>query len=183
MAPTLLPGDQFFVNVLTYLARAPERCEVVLVRLARNGRGLLPPDVRPELETDLFVSRVIGLPGETIAVEGGVVTVNGVAVEQLPTTESYADLGGGRVPVFEQACGDRAIFVAIDPAVPADTAPIEVQPDRYLVVSDHRTAAYDGRSYGTIHRNDVIGPATRIYYSAPPDTLSVRWDRILRKVE
>lgn len=69
MEPNLHEGEYVIVDKLSYLFRAPERGDIVVLR--RPGQ----PDL---------IKRVIGLPHETIEVHGGQVHING-----QPLTEPY----------------------------------------------------------------------------------------------
>lgn len=66
MVPTLEVGDRIAVEKLTYLARGPERGEVVVF----------------ELRGQVYVKRVIGLPGESVEITDGFVFVDGVRVDE-----------------------------------------------------------------------------------------------------
>ena len=68
MRPTYEPGRLHFVNRLAYMAKEPVRGDVVAVRLAR-GRAF-------------YVKRVVGLPGERIAITDGVVEIDGVRLDE-----------------------------------------------------------------------------------------------------
>ena len=62
MIPTIESGDLIFVNRLTYRFREPRRGDVVAIRMA--GRSVV------------YVKRLIGLPGDRLKIDGGVVSVN-----------------------------------------------------------------------------------------------------------
>ena len=106
MFPTLLIGDHLFVNKLTYGPRIPftdirlpgfrepERGDVVVFEVGRNdGRDstlrtdIAPADLFPALPRDDFVKRLVGLPGDRIAIHNGRVTINGVPAERASTPE------------------------------------------------------------------------------------------------
>ena len=76
MQPTFEPGAWLWLSRLAYLRRAPARGEVVAVNLA-GGEAVL-------------VKRVIGLPGERIAITEGQVLVNGVPLDEPYVTERQA---------------------------------------------------------------------------------------------
>lgn len=68
MQPTFEPGDWLWLSRLAYLRQPPTRGDIVAVNLT-GGQAVL-------------VKRVIGLPGERIAVIDGVVVVNGVPLDE-----------------------------------------------------------------------------------------------------
>ena len=81
MFPTLLVGDHVFVTKFAFGARVPwtevqfpevrepERGDVVVFRLARDGHRVFAPDLRPELRTDTFIKRLVGLPGDRVEMQ------------------------------------------------------------------------------------------------------------------
>ncbi len=73
MTPTLQSGERMFVTKFTYYFREPERHEIVITHYPESG--------------DLFVKRVVGLPGETIGVHDGQVYIDGEPLEEPYTRE------------------------------------------------------------------------------------------------
>jgi signal peptidase I len=124
MAPTLGPGQRIAVAPLV---RPPRRGDLVVLRRPRD-----------DLEV---VKRVVGLPGERVALRGGRLEVDG-----RPVPEPY--LGGG------PAAGE--LEVALGPA-------------HYLVLGDHRAASTDGRDFGPVPADALIGRVRFAYW--PPRRL------------
>jgi signal peptidase I len=131
MAPTLGPGQRIAVAPLL---RPPVRGDLVVLRRPRSTAS-------PDLEV---VKRVVGLPGERVALRGGRLEVDGRAVP-----EPY--LGGG------PAAGE--LEVALGPA-------------EYLVLGDHRAASTDGRDFGPVPADALLGQVRFAYW--PPRRLG-RW--------
>jgi signal peptidase I len=106
-----------------FLFHAPERGDVIVFRYPRD----------PSRD---FIKRVIGVPGDTVSIREGVVTVNGVALE-----ERYIN-GGAR--------GDM---------------PEEVVPPRnYFVLGDNRANSSDSRTWGYVPEENIIGKAMLSYW-------------------
>ncbi len=95
MGPTLHPGQLAGINRLAYHFRPPRRGEVVAIRTRR----------------ELMVKRIVGLPGEEIAMRGGVFYIN-----EHPLAEPYVRLAGERT-----------------------IAPGRLGPNRYVVAGDCRS--------------------------------------------
>jgi signal peptidase I len=84
MIPTLLIGDHLLVNKLVYRFRLPGRGEVVVFKFPQDRK------------TD-FIKRVVALPGDEVALENGVLKVNGAGVP-----DEHASYGPGNPPGRER---------------------------------------------------------------------------------
>lgn len=123
MLPTLKINDRLLIEKVGYRFTSPERGDIVVFSptetLRKNGYD------------QAFIKRVIGLPGETISVSGGVVTVDGEAL-----TENY---------------------LADEPDY--DFGPVTVPEGHYLVLGDNRNNSYDSHYWGFLPRQNIIGRA------------------------
>ncbi|MBR0463165.1 MAG: signal peptidase I [Clostridia bacterium] len=136
MSDTLLNGDRLFVTVADVKLHGPDRFDVVILHYPNR--------------TENFVKRVIGLPGDEIVVENGVLTINGVTYD-----EPY--LSDERTTRF-----DHTSFS------------ITLGEDEYFVMGDNRDNSNDSRSasVGVINRSMFIGKVRQIIW---PFT---RWDGV-----
>jgi signal peptidase I len=133
MTPALQP-DEFLV-----LRAGPPRED----RAYGQVVALLDPRPaleRPEGEPRLLLKRIVGLPGESLRVGGGV-QINGRVLD-----EAYAH---GETP-HEQHRGINRIEAGY-----------------YFVMGDHRGASTDSRDFGPIHRDQIVGTAVLRYW--PPE--------------
>ena len=64
MEDTIMTGDRIFGNRLAYINKDPQRFDIVIFKY-------------PDDETQLFIKRVIGLPGETVEIRDGKVYIDG----------------------------------------------------------------------------------------------------------
>lgn len=124
MLNTLLPGERVIVSRLSYILGEPQRGDVIVLQF--------PLD--PERD---FVKRIIGLPGETIAIDDGRVAING---QPLPP-ESYVEFPSG-----------------------TDMAPVQLADDEYFVMGDNRAGSSDSRSWGPLKKREIIGKAWLVYF-------------------
>jgi len=91
MEKTIMTGDRVFGNRLAYMTKDPERFDIVIFKF-------------PDDESQLFIKRVIGLPGETVTIKDGKVYINDSEeplddsfVAETPVPEgSYFMLGDNR---------------------------------------------------------------------------------------
>lgn len=151
MRPGLEAGDRLLIDRLALDRRAPTRGEVVVVRRPgesesqgpgralrsmAEGLGMVPLD--PEVT---LVRRVVGLPGEVVAVRDGVLHVDGTAM-----AEPYARRGG------------------------VDVGPVTVPRGHYWLVGDNRSAAPGGPlAVGPVPRTALLGRAMMVLW--PPTRL------------
>ena len=80
------------------------------------------------LDDEDIIKRVIGLPGEVIEYKDNVLYVNGKKVEEKVKGLETADYKSEKIPAGS-----------------------------YLVMGDNREASYDGRAFGFIKKNQVLG--------------------------
>ncbi|MDO4619203.1 MAG: signal peptidase I [Lachnospiraceae bacterium] len=88
METTLMTHDRLFGNRLAYMNEDPQRHDIVIFRY-------------PDDETQLFVKRLIGLPGDTIELRDGVVYINGEKdedQEEFTSTNRHDNYGPVTVP-------------------------------------------------------------------------------------
>ena len=96
MENTLLPGDYMAVEKLSYIFKPMKRGDVVICYYPNNDEYTC-------------VKRIIGLSGDTITIEGGVVSVNGVTLKEDYVTTGMTSKHDGTYEV-EEGC----IFVMGD---------------------------------------------------------------------
>ena len=82
MEDTIMTGDRIFGNRLAYINKDPQRFDIVIFKY-------------PDDETQLFIKRVIGLPGETVEIRDGKVYIDG---SETPLEPPQGDWGPEVVP-------------------------------------------------------------------------------------
>jgi signal peptidase I len=178
MLPTLLIGDHLFVNKFVYGIkipftrvrlpglREPQRGDVVVFTVANLGQQTFPADQRPELATEEFVKRIIGIPGDRLEFRDGRVYVNGEAIEPHPLGRSFVDDASHALSVSEVDLDGKRFDILDDPIVPAlEPPPVTVPPGRYFMMGDNRDHSKDSRFWGTVDLSEFKGPAFVLYWS------------------
>jgi len=141
MMDTLLVGDYIMVNRFIY-APSASSWEDALLPLRPIERGDVIVFKHPDEPEVDFIKRVVGLPGEIVELLDGHLHVNGERIEE---------------PYVEAAYRRR------DPK--RNFGPIEVLPDQYFVLGDHRDQSADSRFWGQVPRGLIKGRALLIWWS------------------
>jgi signal peptidase I len=136
MEPTLQVDDRLVVDKVTYHFRDPARGDIVVFNhtKALKAQGF----------KDAFIKRIVGLPGDQVEIKNGSVFINNRLLE-----EPYVH-------------GDET-FVNTCPNGPSNPAflatPQKVPAGHYLVLGDNRHNSLDGRCWGLVASNDLVGRA------------------------
>jgi len=169
MRPTLLEGDVVLVNRLAYDLKLP-LTDVVLLPLAEPQRGDVVTLSSPAGGTRL-IKRIVGLPGDRIAMHGDVLVLNGQPLAYGGAQTRGETVAPGWVVDAvraTEALDGRAHAVQFLPGLRARRAfaEITVPAGEYFVLGDNRDNSEDSRTIGTVRREKLIGRAHRVLVSA-----------------
>jgi signal peptidase I len=185
MNPTILEGDRLLVDKHVFGLRVP----FTLVRLTAGQEPARGDIVVFDSPTDgkSLVKRVIGVPGDVVALDGETLIVNGIRARY--TTEDAAGLRGMlaatlvQQPLLLRESGlTRPHEIMILPARASRSAlgPLRVPAGTYFVMGDSRDNSADSRYFGFVPRRNIVGRATRVIVSLNPDEqYRARGDRFL----
>lgn len=178
MRPTILEGERIFVNRLAYdlkvpysrwrLARwgEPERGDIVILRSPETGERL--------------VKRVVGLPGDRLALRDGRLLIDGEAVGYTPAN---ADPG---LAGFDEALPGRTHRVQYEPrGARARTLPeFRIPAGKFFVMGDNRDHSADSRYFGLVDRDLVMGEVKAVVASVDPERhFRPRWGRWFTRLD
>jgi signal peptidase I len=124
-------SDRVLANRFVYRFKDPERGDIVVFTTPPKAKELCPGP------GDVFVKRLIGVPGDTIGIRDGQLYINGA-----PYPESY---------ISGEDAGE-------------DFGPVTVRGDRYFMMGDNRYQSCDSRQWGTVPRDNLIGPVFARYW-------------------
>jgi signal peptidase I len=130
MQPHLYTGERVLANKMAYRLAAPRRGDIVIFDY-------------PKDERQVYVKRVIGLPGETVSMRAGAIFINDRALpEPYRVFDAHGDMAARAIPAGE-----------------------------FFVMGDNRDVSDDSRYWGDLPRHDIIGRAVACYW--PPARCSV----------
>jgi signal peptidase I len=130
MVPTLKYGDRVLVNKFIYRFTEPQRGDIIVFKSVEgDGQDL--------------IKRVVGVPGDEIAVRGGKLFVNGE-----PQNEPYVN----------KKYPDRSFY-----------APTTVPKDHVFAMGDNRANSQDSRVFGPVPEQNIEGEAFLRFW--PPDRI------------
>jgi len=122
MQPNLMSGQYVIVNKLAYRLGKPARGDVIMFYFPRNP-------------LEEYIKRVVGLPGDKVTIENGVVYINGEVLDEPYLDQSPLYNGSWMVP-------EGHLFV----------------------LGDNRNDSSDSHNWGTVPLSYVIGKAVLVYW-------------------
>jgi signal peptidase I len=127
MMPGLTNEERIFINKYEYK-----------LGVGSIGRGDLVVFHFPLDHSQSYIKRIIGLPGDEVEIDDGVVFVNGSKLDEPYVPDEYRD----HVPLPRER-------------VPAGS---------YFVLGDHRNSSNDSRMWGYVSRREIYGKAVFVYW-------------------
>jgi len=127
MMPALRDQERIFINKFTY--------RFGIGNIERGDTVVFWPPIDVSKS---YIKRVIGLPGDVVEIDRGVVIVNGKRLAEDYVPEEYRDY--------------------------QSRPPLRIGSDQYFVLGDHRSSSNDSRAWGTVPRQNVYGKAVFVYW-------------------
>ncbi|MGN6711140.1 signal peptidase I [Anaerocolumna jejuensis] len=130
MENTIMIGDRIIASRLSYHFHEPQRGDIIVFNF-------------PDDESQKYLKRIIGLPGETVKIKDGKVYIND---SKTPLKEDYLK----ETPV-------------------GDYGPYTVPKDSYFLMGDNRNDSFDSRfwEHTFATRDEIIGKAEFRYFPKP----------------
>lgn len=162
MIPTLLIHDHILVKKYAYGLRVPF-LNRWLVQWAQPERGQIVVFKYPENPGVFYIKRLIGLPGDTIEVQGGRIAVNGQKLQMTPLSEVEGNNG---FSYFLEHIGRKAYRVRfMSGDVHGDIQTFNVPSGQYFFMGDNRDQSSDSRFWGFVKSDFIVGQAWFVWLS------------------
>jgi signal peptidase I len=161
MRPTIAPGDFMVARRNAYGDRPPRRGDLIVFRL-------------PEADSDNYVKRVVGLPGDRVQIAAGRLRINGQTAERTRIG------GAGRDVFYIEKLPDghrHRIIERSDDAPLDDTKVYLVPPGHYFVLGDNRDNSGDSRildGIGYVPAGMIRDRPLYILWSGDPARIGLR---------
>lgn len=164
MQPTIRIGDRILVDKLAYDVRLP-LTHVSLLHLADPQRGDIVV-LDSQAAHERLVKRVIGLPGDEVAMRGNVLFINGHAARYNASARDGVH-DDQRDPAHYEIERYGAMRHAIRlsdhrPSPVSNFGPVQVPPGHYLLLGDDRDNSEDSRYLGFFPRNAIVSRARHV---------------------
>ena len=130
MEPTLSVGERFLVNKGIYKISSPQRDDIIVFKT--NGSD----------DAALHISRVIGLPGETVQISGGKILINGAVYEN---DGDFPEISNGGLA----------------------SSAVSLESGEYFVLGDNRNNSEDSRyaDIGNVKKKYIVG---KLWFTISP---------------
>jgi signal peptidase I len=186
MQPTIQIGDRILVDKAAYDVRVPFT-HVSLLHLADPKRGDIVV-LDSHAAGERLVKRVIGVPGDQVALVQNHLTINGMAADYQPiAVQGIRDDREDPALYAVEHAGTTQHTVRWSVAQQGrtrDFGPVTVPPGHYLLLGDNRDNSADSRYFGFFPRKEIMGRATRVAVSLDPTNhylpRSGRWGMTLQ---
>ncbi len=159
MKPTIIEGDRILVNKMAYDLRIPFT-HIPLLKFADPVRGDIV--VFDSVVSDKrLVKRVIGVPGDVVAMLDNVLYINGEAlnyeiVERAPAATYQKENLLGVEHIIRVINAESAI---------GNFRPVTVPDGHYLALGDNRDESADSRVIGFVPRGEIVGRSRSVVLS------------------
>jgi signal peptidase I len=190
MIPTLLVGDQLFVNKMVFgptipftlhklwLPRPPRRGEIVVFR-------------HPDPPHTALIKRVAGLPGDKLEIRDGYLWINDQRMETAPAGEYHGPTGDtfcstGPFLLLDEQLGScrHPILRCPDDPRGLNFGPIIIEPGHFFAMGDNRDKSSDSRYWGLVPFANLKGKALFIHLPLDPDHYYLpRWERFFKWID
>jgi signal peptidase I len=148
MEPTLQVDDRLIIDKVTYRFSDPQRGDIVVFDPTK--------ELQAEHYKDAFIKRVIGLPGDVVEVRNDRVKINGQPLKENYPSVVHPD---EMTEIYAKKQEKDPGIEPWNPNAKGRDWTGKVPAGQYLVLGDNRSNSYDGRSWGFVPKDKIVGKA------------------------
>jgi len=166
MQPTIKEGDRIVVNKIAYDLRFPFT-DISLLSLdtPKHGEIIVFESKAADIR---LIKRVVGLPGDVVAMRNEKITINGRSLSYQPYSLDNSNQNEQILGYSTERLGQITHRINIDKAASnslSSFSSVTVPTGHYLVLGDNRRHSADSRVYGFVPHHELRGKATAIAFS------------------
>ncbi len=190
MIPNLLIHDHVLVKKYSYGLKVPFT-DIWILQWAMPNHGDVVVFKYPENTSVYYIKRLIGLPGDSIRLNGRHLEVNGKSW----TLESIEDFPNGD-PEFDyyyESSGAEKHIVRFRKGTDSsiDELKLTLKDDEYFFMGDNRDESHDSRFWGQVQKKWLVAPAWKVLLGCEEtltsnsmlcDPSTIRWNRIWKDI-
>jgi signal peptidase I len=146
-------GDHIFVDKIRYNFTRPKRGNIIVF----STDAIQYPRIRPN---SFYIKRLAALPGEEVSIDPPYLLINGQRIDEpYPFRRMLTDKENGYIGyTLPQKQVDASVFIG-------NTSDRKLLgPGSYLPLGDNSAFSLDGRYFGPIGRESLVGPAFMVYW-------------------
>ncbi len=186
MLPTLRVGDILLADITCYGLRFPF-FHTSILNTGSPQRGDIVLFAYPLDKRQVYLKRVIGLPGDVVVLKDHSLFVNGrQVIVQPPGIRDRAALHSRKHVTWqgEERLGDKvhAVMFDGDGSACKETRRFKVPAGVYFVLGDNRDHSVDSRTWGFVPNENLIGRPFVILFSWDANRHRVEWARTGMKI-
>jgi signal peptidase I len=150
MVPTLQVNDRLIIEKVSYLTQPPKTGDIIVFQ---------PPEIpgRATNRNDVFIKRIIGVPGDRIVIQAGKVNINGVDRKEpyIQSPPEYNCPSDQPIPPLPRSfCYDLSQIQGVK-----EGRTFQVPSDQYFMMGDNRNNSTDSHVWGFLPKQNIIGRA------------------------
>ncbi|WP_206485369.1 signal peptidase I [Thalassotalea sp. G2M2-11] len=163
MKPTIVEGDRILINKLAYDVKTPfiNHSLIELAKPKVNDIIIFESDIAQKR----LVKRVIGIPGDTVAMHNNRLIINNTAASYQPLESNDNYL------VLLETINGQSHKIQLSPQNTQLSSfdAVTVPEDHYLVLGDNRNNSADSRVIGFVPKAEIIGKSNKVVFSLDYD--------------